>query len=212
MVSQEKGKVPRYGARWFRTATPWQHPGPVEQNTPSRAAAPAVAIRPAHAADAEALALVGAATFLETFAGILDGADIVAHCANQHASEVYRSLLARPRARAWLAEAEVGRAPVGYVLLDDSGLVVRDPSPGDMEIKRIYLLRRFQGTGVGRGMMDAAITDARAQGATRLLLGVYSRNTRAITFYEKAGFHLAGERRFKVGGNHYDDVILARDL
>jgi len=40
-----------------------------------------VTLRPANAADAPALALVGAATFLEAFTWMLPGADIVAHCA-----------------------------------------------------------------------------------------------------------------------------------
>ena len=119
-------------------------------------------------------------------------------------------MLGEPRARAWLAEA--GRAPVGYVVLADSTLVVRDPVPGDLEIKRIYLLQRFHGTGTGRALMDAALGAARELGAGRVLLGVYSRNTRALGFYEKAGFRLAGERRFQVGNHQYEDVILARDV
>ena len=45
---------------------------------------PTWAIREAGEADAAALALIGAATFLETFAGILDGEAIVGHCAAQH--------------------------------------------------------------------------------------------------------------------------------
>ena len=45
---------------------------------------PTWTIREAGEADAPALALIGAATFLETFAGILDGDAIVGHCAAQH--------------------------------------------------------------------------------------------------------------------------------
>ena len=45
---------------------------------------PSWTIREAGADDAAALALIGAATFLETFAGILDGDAIVAHCAAKH--------------------------------------------------------------------------------------------------------------------------------
>ncbi len=43
-------------------------------------------VRPCTAADAETLALVGAATFLQTFAGVLDGAAVVAHCAAAHSA------------------------------------------------------------------------------------------------------------------------------
>ena len=48
-------------------------------------------IREARTEDAAALALIGAATFLETFAGILDGDAIVGHCAAQHSEAAYRA-------------------------------------------------------------------------------------------------------------------------
>jgi diamine N-acetyltransferase len=169
-------------------------------------------VRPAGEGDLPALSLVGQATFLETYAGLVEGADIVAHCARQHSVDAYRSMLGQPRARAWLAETRAGRAPVGYLVLTESTLVVRDPAPGDLEVRRIYLLGRFQGTGTGRALMDAAFAAARELGAGRVLLGVYSRNTRAIAFYEKAGYRPAGERRFQVGSRQYDDVILARGV
>jgi diamine N-acetyltransferase len=172
---------------------------------------PAV-IRRAEVSDAPALALVGQATFLDAYAGIIDGGDILAHCANQHGVEMYRSALAQPRTGAWLAEARTGGAPVGYVLLGPSTLIVSDPSPDDLEIKRIYLLQRFRGTGLGRALMDTALGAARDWGAARVLLGVYSRNTVALDFYAKAGFHPAGERRFLVGTTYHDDAILARSL
>src|SRR3546814_4609063 len=73
-------------------------------------------VREAGPDDASALALVGAATFLETFAGILDGDAIVAHCAAQHRADAYRALLASG-AQAWIAEAQPGGAPVGFALI-----------------------------------------------------------------------------------------------
>lgn len=50
-------------------------------------------VRLASMADTESLALVGAATFLETFAGILDGSAIVAHCGREHSPVAYRRYL-----------------------------------------------------------------------------------------------------------------------
>ena len=51
------------------------------------------AIRRASSADDAALAVVGQATFLETFAGVLDGAAIVAHCREAHSAARYRQWL-----------------------------------------------------------------------------------------------------------------------
>lgn len=50
-------------------------------------------IRLAGAADAKALALIGAATFLETFAEVHTGAEIVAHCEAEHSVSAYERLL-----------------------------------------------------------------------------------------------------------------------
>ncbi len=170
-------------------------------------------IRPCAAGDEHALALVGQASFLETFAGILEGHDIVAHCVQQHSSEVYRAWLQDTSVKIWIAGVAPGEAPVGYlVLAPPSNLPGADPREDDLEVKRIYLLERYRGSGLGRRLMSEAIGEARRRGARRLLLGVYGRNETAIGFYERLGFVHAGVRRFRVGAATYDDVILALAL
>ena len=170
-----------------------------------------VRIRPAEPADAERLALVGAASFLEAFAGIIGGDDIVAHCARRHSRRYYRDWLGRAAVAAWLAEAEPGLAPVGYAVLDSPDLPV-PARAGDVEVKRIYLLHRFQGSGVGFGLMSAGLDWARAQGKRRALLGVYERNLTAISFYRRIGFRPIGARKFQVGESWNDDIVMALDL
>jgi len=171
-----------------------------------------VSIRRASQADAQEAALIGSATFLETFAGVIRGADVVAHCASAHAVAVYDSLLTSADAAVWLAESDDGGAPVGYAVLTRPDLPVRDPHPDDLEIKRIYVLSRFHGSGVGPRLMDAALDEAKRRGGRRMLLGVYGQNARALAFYAKLGFTRIGERQFQVGANTYGDYILARRL
>ena len=78
-------------------------------------------VRRATIADADRLALIGSATFLETFAGLLDGDAIVDHCAREHSSSAYRRYLGKG-AEAWLVEACSGMAPVGFSLLGSTDL------------------------------------------------------------------------------------------
>src|SRR5688572_12374726 len=169
-------------------------------------------IRRATRSDAQAVALIGSATFLDTFAGVIRGADVIVHCSSAHGVAVYDSLLARADAAVWLAESIEGGAPVGYAILTPADLPVRDPHPDDLEIKRIYVLSRFHGTGLGPRLMDAALDEAKRRGARRALLGVYAQNARALAFYAKQGFTRIGERQFPVGENTYGDYILARRL
>lgn len=155
---------------------------------------------------AETLSLIGAASFLENFAGFLPGEDVLAHCRNQHSRAKYESWLAASESRACLAE--VRGAPVGYALLCAPDLPVRT-TPDDIELKRIYLLHRFQGSGVGAALMDWSIGTARALGKRRLILGVHEGNEKALAFYRQHGFTDAGTRSFQVGQTICSDLILA---
>lgn len=177
-----------------------------------RSVAQQVDIRRCVPGDEGRLSLLGQATFLEAFAGVLPAAAILAHCARQHAIEIYRAWLADSGARTWIAEAAPGGAPVGYVVLATADLPIADPKPDDREVKRVYLLHRFQGGGLGRRLMDAARREASAIGARRLLLGVYERNEGAIGFYERLGYRRVGTRSFQVGDLVCRDLILGLDL
>jgi diamine N-acetyltransferase len=171
-----------------------------------------VLLRRAEVADAHALSLAGSATFLETFAEVLDGPDIVAHCEREHATSQYLSWLKSPTAAVWAAEVRDTASIVGYMVCDRAVLPVPDLRPTDFEIKRIYLLSRFQGSGVGRRLVELAIADARTQGANRILLGVYAGNDRAIGFYRRLGFVVCGARKFRVGTRDCDDHIMSLNL
>jgi len=172
----------------------------------------AARVRQATAADAEALSLVGSATFLETFANLHSAKDILAHCARNHSPEAYSRWLADARAAAWLVEAQPGDAPVGYAVLAPSDVPVPDPRPDDLELKRIYLLQPFQGGGWGRRLMDAAVEHARRLGSRRLLLGAWTVNGDALKFYARYGFTLAGARQFWIGDKECSDHLLALEL
>ena len=95
---------------------------------------------------------------------VLDGADVVAHCRDQHAAGRYAEWLRRPSAALGLAEAQPGGAPIGYFWLDAAQLPVPDPRDTDVELTRIDVLGRFHGTGTGAGLMAAALAAARARG------------------------------------------------
>lgn len=162
-----------------------------------------ITIVKATAQDCDRLALIGASTFLESFAGVIDGAALVNHCTKEHSAQTYDRLLCAG-AQAWIAQLD--KAPVGYALICAPDLDAAEPD--DIELKRIYLLSKFHGSGIAAGLFDAALVAAR--GFKRLLLGVKADNHRAIAFYTKHGFDQIAVRKFNVGGRIYDDLVLAR--
>lgn len=164
-------------------------------------------LRAAGAADADALSLIAVATFLETYAGILDGQDVVAHCRGRLSPAVFALQVADPAVRVVIAEHAAGGAPIGYAVVTPSALPIA--RVGDLELLRLYVLASFHGGGLGRALMARAIRDARSAGGFRLLLGVYHGNARARRFYERTGFSIVGERPFEVGATTYLDPVYA---
>jgi len=162
--------------------------------------------------DAQTLALIGAATLLESFAGFVPGHALLGHCDRYHHASVYLGYLAKPETRIWLAEVEPGAAPVGYAMLTIPDFPEGLAQPGDLELRRIYLFSRFHGSGTARSLMELAIASAREQQAKRLLLGVHPENRRALAFYAKNGFEKIGVRTFQVGSTFFEDPVLALTL
>jgi len=172
----------------------------------------AINIRHCVPGDEIALSVIGQATFLDAFAGVLSGKDIIGHCLRQHSSEKYAAWLRDSESAVWITEVEPGQAPVGYIVVTKPDLPLQDITARDAEVKRVYLLNRFRGSGLGRRLMKEAESYARSRGFERLLLGVYGRNEAAISFYERLGYKRVGDRSFNVGDNIYHDHILALAL
>lgn len=179
-----------------------------------------ISVRRCVAGEEIALSVLGHATFYEAFAEFVPVADLVAHCTRQHSVEKYAAYLADPATAVFVADVpfsgpgagDPGRrsAPVGYVVLTTPDLPLADISATDAEIKRVYVLARFQGRAIGATLMRAAEREAAARGKRRLLLGVNAQNAPAISFYEKLGYRKVGERRFQVGGQTYDDWVMGK--
>src|SRR5262249_58254986 len=72
-------------------------------------------------------------------------------------------------------------APIGCAavrLLDDR----------DAELKRMYVAPSARGRGVGRALLAALESEARALGARRLVLETGTRQAAALALYRRAGF------------------------
>lgn len=167
-------------------------------------------LRRATVQDAPRLALLGAATFLTAFAVDHPGEALVDHCANEHGTRRYADWLANPDYAFWLVETALA-APLGYAMLCPPEIDIK-PDAGALELKRIYTLPGWQGAGMGRRLMDAAMDEARARGAPSLYLCVYSINVAAQRFYARFGFEKVGEQQFMTGNVPFTDWILRKDL
>ena len=77
------------------------------------------------------------------------------------------------------------------------------------ELSKVYVDARLRSSGVAATLLDRAIGDAAAMGATALWLGTHERNRRAQKAYRRRGFRLLGSRTYDVGGQTCRDVVMS---
>jgi ribosomal protein S18 acetylase RimI-like enzyme len=165
-------------------------------------------IRRATAADAEALAELGARTFSDTFAHLYPPADLAHFLAEAYGVARTRADLADPRKASWLVE-DAGRA-IGYALAGPCALPHAEVTPASGELKRIYFLKDHQGGGLGRRLFAEVMAWLQADGPRDVWIGVWSENYGAQRFYARHGFEKVGEYGFQVGGTTDHEFILRR--
>ncbi|MCO5055298.1 GNAT family N-acetyltransferase [Thermomonas sp.] len=166
-------------------------------------------IRRAFPVDADALAELGATTFIETFGHLYTSEDLQAFLDESHTEAAYAKVLTDGSPYAlWLAERD-GRA-IGYAQAGPCGLPHADVRAEDGEIKRLYLRGDAQNCGAGRILMDAMLAWLLRDGPRTLWLSVYSENYGAQRFYARYGFEFAGEYAFIVGAQRDREFIYRR--
>ena len=83
----------------------------------------------------------------------------------------------------------------------------------EAKLDKLYVLQACQRTGIGKALLARVAGDARAAGATTLILNVNKRNTQAIRAYEKHGFTIREAVVNDIGqGYVMDDFVMAKPL
>jgi ribosomal protein S18 acetylase RimI-like enzyme len=155
-----------------------------------------IVYRRAISADASALAAFAARTFTETFGHLYPPEDLAAFLAAKYGADIQAREIAEPETTYTLAlrcDEIVGYCQLGAYELP----IACEDRP--LEIHRLYVDASVKGAGVARALMDDALAQARARGATSLWLSVWENNARAQAFYRRYGFEHVGEHKFMVG-------------
>ena len=75
------------------------------------------------------------------------------------------------------------------------------------QLNALYVQRGFQGRGIGKRLMAAALQLPRLRSADYLYLDVWNENRRALQFYARHGFQVVGECDVVV-----DSQVIGKDL
>lgn len=166
-------------------------------------------LRPATPSDASALAALATSTFRDTYLADNEPAHVEEYIAAHFSENIQARELADASLVTLVGESADGRL-VAYAQIR-LGAVSPVPVPDTCshEIARFYVDRSFHGRGIAHAMMDWCLTPRRENGGLVWLV-VFQRNARAIRFYEKRGFRLAGVTTFLMGTDLQDDYVMTR--
>lgn len=112
------------------------------------------------------------------------------HCAASYGEPLQLAEIRNPEMETWLAEA--GNQLVAYAQLRRGAAPVAVTARRPIEIQRFYGHAGAHGQGVARALMEHALERAVQLESDVVWLGVWELNPRAIAFYRKWGFEVAG--------------------
>ncbi len=123
----------------------------------------------------------------------------------------------------WLSRvlADLERGEEFFMVAEVDGRVVASSSLDRLRgyqkhvgVIGIVIKKGFRELGIGTGMMQALVEQARGMGLKVLTLSAFATNERAIHVYEKVGFVQTGRipRKHFKDGRYIDEVIMTRVL
>jgi GNAT superfamily N-acetyltransferase len=171
-------------------------------------------IRQATVEDAELLARLGSALFIQTFAHLNTPEDMASYLASAFSPVLQAEELEQPVTVFLIATmGGLGGAPAGYAQLAVSKPPESVPAGQDLiELVRFYVDAAWHGQGVSQALMKEVLGRAAEGGHDRIWLGVWEKNARAISFYEKSGFAVVGRKDFLLGADLQTDLVMVRGI
>lgn len=164
-----------------------------------------VQIRKAVPSDALAAAIVNAYTWKTTYSGLLPDALLDERISSLPAlAERYRADIANRDN--WLV-AVADKTVVGFCTFSASR---NDAYPDAGELPSLYVLKGFQGAGIGKALFLAGAERLRAMGYRSMIVNCLQGNP-ALDFYRHMGGKVVSERRDLLGGTELKEHILYFD-
>ncbi len=167
-------------------------------------------ILPATLADAEALSRLSAAVFPLGCPADTPPEDLATYINREHTPDRYRAVLQDDRFL--LLIAKVADTLAALALLVRASAPPEMQTPSAMELRRFYVDSAYHGRGVANELMREVLAAAAGRGDASLWLSAFSENGRAIAFYKRWGFRIAGEHDFIVGNDRQRDYLMLRHL
>ncbi|KAI8628021.1 acyl-CoA N-acyltransferase [Xylariaceae sp. FL1651] len=172
-----------------------------------------ITIGHAVAADAAAIAQLGADTFTATFGFSVPPHDLADFLATTYTAAAVESELNDTTIATFAARDSTGKV-LGFVQLVRglSELCVPGDAATHAELRRLYVDTTAHGRGIGSKLIAAVEAQARAEGFKQLWLTVWEDNVNAQRLYQRLGYMKVGHTDFATGGCIQTDWVLSKRL
>lgn len=169
-----------------------------------------ISLRRAVENEAEAVAELGRATFLEKWKDGYSAEDMDNYLREAFAVEFIRRELIDPSITYLLAEVDGKLAGYGKLVRGKFHAVLGNEPV--IELERLYFFSDYHATGLAQQVMNHLLEIAREENWKLIVLGVDINNHRAINFYTKYGFETFDKKIFRVGKVEDTDQLMKLSL
>lgn len=176
---------------------------------PAGARADMSMIRTARFEDASSLAALGLEVWLNTYLRNGVNAFFADYALEHFTAARFEEILARTDQAILVSQNTTGIDGFIHVA---SGATAPVPACSDLEIVKLYVQPRHQGSGAGGRLLDAGLRYCASTRRPNVWLAVNAENERATEFYLRKGFAKAGETLFRIDDQSYPNHVLRYDL
>lgn len=167
-------------------------------------------IRKCTVQDLDSLCKISIKTFYQTFADSNTEENMTAYLDSAYNKEKLYEELCNPDSSFFFIYVDESLA--GYLKTNEYPSQTDINDIDSLELERIYILKEFQGAGLGQDLLEHTISIATEHGKKYIWLGVWEHNERAKHFYQKNGFYRIGAHSFVVGDDVQTDYVMRKDL
>ena len=169
-----------------------------------------ISVRTCNQKDIETLVSLGIKTFRDTFDEFNTPQNMLLYINKTFSKKNIEQEMKVPGTVFFLAFD--GRKAAGYAKVRSSEKPAGLNHDPVLEIERLYAHNDYIGKRVGHILLQTCLAFAKKKGCRTLWLGVWEKNARAISFYEKNGFVRFGEHPFMLGHDEQTDWLMEKML